>query len=107
MIRELAITEFNPQATDIIWDVRDNQAYLEGHIQYAKNQPLDSLTAELLASTTGTIYILCGGGTKASKAVAKLDEFNKNRDIVHLTGGTRGAKSAGMTIITGSHPSSV
>ncbi len=100
MIRELAITEYLPNENDIIWDVRDHKSYAEGHIEHAKNQPLDTLTADLLAQTDGTVYILCGGGTKAGKAAALLNTLDPKRDIVHLTGGTRGAKSAGMTIVS-------
>lgn len=101
MIRELAITEFSPTHNDTIWDVRDANAFAEGHIEHAKNQPLDTLTADLLAKTNGTVYVLCGGGTKAARAVALLNELDPNRDIVHLIGGTRGAKAAGMNIVSG------
>lgn len=99
MITELHISDFIPKPSDIIWDVRDAKAYQEGHIEHAKNQPLDTLNTELLTNTDGTIYVLCGGGTKASKAVALLNELDPSREIVHLIGGTRGAKSAGMTIM--------
>ena len=100
MIRELAITEFSATANDTVWDVRDSQAFAQGHIECAKNQPLDTLTTELLATTDGTIYVLCGGGSKATKAVALLNEIDPHRDIVHLTGGTRAATAAGMTIVS-------
>lgn len=101
MIREQAITDFIPNADATIWDVRDREAYLDGHIAYAEHQPLATLSAELLANTEGTIYVLCGGGTKAGKAAKSLHGFDESRDIVILTGGTRGAKAAGMTIVTG------
>lgn len=100
MIRELAITDFSATANDTVWDVRDSKAFAQGHIESAKNQPLDTLTAELLATTDGTVYVLCGGGSKAAKAAALLNEIDPNRDIVHLTGGTRAAKAAGMTIVS-------
>ena len=100
MIRELAITDFSATANDTVWDVRDSKAFAQGHIESAKNQPLDTLTAELLATTDGTVYVLCGGGSKAAKAVALLNEIDPKRNIVHLTGGTRAAKAAGMTIVS-------
>lgn len=100
MIKELHISEFSPSKNDNIWDVRDKKSYQKGHIEHAVNQPLDTLNADLLHATDGTIYVLCGGGTKAGKAVALLNEIDPNREIVHLIGGTRGAKSAGMTIIS-------
>lgn len=99
MIRQLPIIEFIPNADDTIWDVRDQKAYNEGHIAYAKNQPLDSLTTELFAQTEGTVYVLCGGGTRAGKAAELLNSFDDSRDIVVLQGGTRGAKAAGMEIV--------
>lgn len=100
MIKELPITEFTSSKDDTIWDVRDVQSFNDGHIEFAKNQPLDTLTADLLNQTDGTIYVLCGGGTRAGKAAMLLDSFDASRDIVILQGGTRGAKSAGMTIVS-------
>lgn len=99
MIREIPITEYSPNLSDTIWDVRDEKAYKQGHIEHAKNQPLETLTADLLNQTQGTVYVLCGGGTRASKAATLLEEIDNSRDIVILQGGTRGAKSAGMMII--------
>lgn len=100
MIREIPITDYTPNADDTIWDVRDAKAYKEGHIEHAKNQPLDTITADLLNQTQGTVYVLCGGGTRAGKSAQLLDGFDNSRDIVILQGGTRGAKSAGMTIVS-------
>lgn len=99
MITKLPIEEFTPTADLTIWDVRDAENYQSGHIEHAKHQSLDSLNKALLDSTTGDIYVLCGGGTKAQKAVEKLHELDPSRNIVHLTGGTRGAIACGMTII--------
>ncbi|WP_323841739.1 MULTISPECIES: rhodanese-like domain-containing protein [unclassified Moraxella] len=100
MITQLDIKDFTPSADKIIWDVRDLQNYQDGHIQHAKNVPLDMLNQELLDATTGDIYVLCGGGTKAEKAVNYLNDLNPNRNIIHLTGGTRAAKALGMKIIS-------
>ena len=102
MIREIPITEAPLSANATIWDVRDAKAYAEGHISQARNQPIDALSAELLASVPADepIYVLCGGGSKAPRAAAVLHELDSRRDIVILSGGTRGAKAAGMTIIS-------
>lgn len=99
MITELPISEFQPSQDKTIWDVRDADKYQEGHIEYVQSQPLATLTKEKLDATTGDIYVLCGGGTKAAKAVALLDELDPSRNIIHLTGGTRGAAACGMTIV--------
>lgn len=100
MIREIAIIDYVPNANDTIWDVRDKQSYQEGHIEFAINHPLDTITPELLSHTNNTIYVLCGGGTRAGKAASLLEQIDSKRDIVILQGGTRGAKAAGMTIVT-------
>ncbi len=99
MIRVLDIAEFEPDSTMTIWDVRDSSAYHSGHIAYAINKPVDELTPDDLAAQSGTVYVLCGGGTKAQRAVERLNGFDDSRDIVHLVGGTRGAKALGWTLI--------
>lgn len=109
MIRELDITELastleNTQEsfeTANIWDVRDPSAYLAGHIVGAQNYPIkQGITAEQVQQTTGTIYVLCGGGSKAPKAAAEIDKIDGSRDIVILTGGTRKAQAVGMAIVS-------
>lgn len=100
MITELKITEFTPTKDQVIWDVRDAQKYQEGHIEYAVNHPLDTINKSLLDATKGDIYVLCGGGTKAQKAAALINELDHERRVIHLTGGTRGAIASGMVIIT-------
>lgn len=100
MIKTLDIADFTPNANLTIWDVRDTDSFKNGHIAHAVNIPLDSLTAEHLDQTVGDIYILCGGGTKAVKACEFLEKLNPSRTYVRLTGGTRGAKALGWTLIT-------
>ncbi|WII94752.1 rhodanese-like domain-containing protein [Moraxella haemolytica] len=100
MIKELPIEQFNPSVDKIILDVRDAQSYHLGHIEHAKNAPIDALTEYLPTDTTADIYVLCGGGTKAARACSYLNELYPTRNIIHLIGGTRGAIAHGMTIIT-------
>lgn len=99
MIKTLSISEFTPTPAHTIWDVRDKASYRDGHIEHAKNQPIRTLTTDLLDSTTGDIYVLCGGGTKAVKACELLEKLDPTRTYIHLTGGTRGAIACGMEII--------
>ncbi len=99
MINTLDIKDFQPSPDKTIWDVRDADSYAKGHILYAVNQPLDTLNQDLLDSTTGDIYVLCGGGTKAKRACTLLHDLDPNRTIIHLTGGTRGAMALGMEIV--------
>lgn len=101
MIETLAIDEFTPSADKVIWDVRDPEMFRGGHIAHAVNHPIDTLNAALLKETAGEIYVLCGGGTKAARAVALLHSFDENRKIIHLTGGTRQAAALGWTLVQG------
>ncbi|AOA59131.1 rhodanese-like domain-containing protein [Acinetobacter larvae] len=101
MIRKQEITTFDFPENAVIWDVRDANSFSEGHIQGAVNRPIDGLTAESLAEVAAdqTIYILCGGGSKAPRAAEKLEGLDDTRDYVVLMGGTRAARAAGMDII--------
>ena len=100
MIKEIPVTQLSTHQNCIVWDVRDAKAYAEGHIQGAKNQPIETINTELLTtmSVTEPIYVLCGGGTKAGKAAVLIESLDSQREIVILTGGTRAAKAAGMVI---------
>lgn len=103
MIRKQEITTFEFPKNAVIWDVRDVKAFSEGHIQGAVNQPIDHLDEECLTqvSSDQTIYILCGGGSKAPRAAEKLESLDSSRDYVVLMGGTRAARDAGLTLIEG------
>ena len=99
-MKKLPITEFDLNQAAIVWDVRDAQAYAEGHVQTAQNHPLDQITLEQVAAVPADqpIYVLCGGGTKAGRAAALIASLDPTRQVVELTGGTRAAKAAGMVI---------
>jgi len=100
MIRKQEITSFEFPENAVIWDVRDNKAFAESHVKGAVNQPIDSLTAEILTQVNSDqpIYILCGGGSKAPRAAEKLEGFDSSRDYVVLMGGTRAARDAGLPL---------
>lgn len=99
MIKTQAITDFTPNDNLTIWDVRDTDSYEAGHITHAINVPIEHINAETLTQTTGDIYILCGGGTKAGRACELLEGLDPSRTYVHLTGGTREAKALGFPLI--------
>lgn len=104
MIRKLEITTFEFPENAVIWDVRDAKAFAEGHVKGAVNQPIDSLNAEILTQVNSdqSIYILCGGGSKAPRAAEKLESLDGTRDYVVLMGGTRAARDAGLPLEQGS-----
>ncbi len=100
MIRKQEITTFEFPENAVIWDVRDAKAYAEGHIKGAVHQPIDGLTADSLTQVGAdqSIYILCGGGSKAPRAAEKLETLDDSRDYVILMGGTRAARDAGLPL---------
>ena len=103
MIRKQEITTFEFPEGAIIWDVRDAKAYAEGHVKGAVNKPIDALTPESLTQVNSdqSIYILCGGGSKAPRAAEKLDSFDSSREYVVLMGGTRAIRDAGIALEQG------
>ena len=103
MIRKQEITTFEFPEDAVIWDVRDAKAYAEGHVKGAVNKPIDVLTAEVLTQVESdqSIYILCGGGSKAPRAAEKLDGFDSSREYVILMGGTRAIRDAGIALEQG------
>ncbi|OTG64664.1 rhodanese-like domain-containing protein [Acinetobacter silvestris] len=103
MIRKQEITTFEFPENAIIWDVRDAKAYAEGHVKGAVNQPIDDLNAQSLTQVNSdqSIYILCGGGSKAPRAAEKLESLDNARDYVVLMGGTRAVRDAGIPLEQG------
>ncbi len=99
MISTLNIAEFTPSHEVTIWDVRDKDSYQSGHIAHAVHVPIENINHELLAQSTGDVYVLCGGGTKAARACELLETLNPTRHYIHLIGGTRGAKALGWELI--------
>ena len=104
MIRKQEITTFEFPEDAIIWDVRDASAYAEAHVKGAVNQPITGLSADCLTQVSAdqTIYILCGGGSKAPRAAELLDGLDNSREYVVLMGGTRAARDAGLPLVQGS-----
>ncbi|HEX5380680.1 MAG TPA: rhodanese-like domain-containing protein [Acinetobacter sp.] len=103
MIRKQEITTFEFPDDAIIWDVRDASAYAEAHVKGAVNQPITGLSADCLTQVSAdqTIYILCGGGSKAPRAAELLDGLDDSREYVVLMGGTRAARDAGLPLEQG------
>lgn len=88
-----------------IWDVRDAKDYANGHIQGAVNYPVNQgITESMLAGSQGTLYVLCGGGSKAPRSAKLIDEMDSKRDVVILTGGTRKAKALDWQLVVGDMP---
>lgn len=103
MIRKQDITTFEFSESAVIWDVRDQSSFAEGHIKGAVNLPIDTLGEQSLAQVAADqpIYILCGGGSKAPRAADKLEQIDASREYVILMGGTRAAREAGIALEQG------
>ncbi|MEO9281052.1 MULTISPECIES: rhodanese-like domain-containing protein [Acinetobacter] len=103
MIRKQEITTFEFPENAVIWDVRDSNAYAEGHVKGAISRPINDLNADILSQVAADqpIYILCGGGSKAPRAAEKLEDLDASREYVVLMGGTRAARDAGLPLEQG------
>lgn len=102
-ITTLDIEHFVPTDDKKILDVRDLDKFRAGHIAFAKNLPIDEVGDKELQQAVGDnlqVFVLCGGGTKAQRAVERLEKLNPNLDIVHLTGGTRKAQVLGWQLVS-------
>lgn len=102
-VREMFIEDFVPSDEFLILDVRDGEKYRAGHIAFAKNCPMSDVSDEDLCSLvadTKTVFVLCGGGTKAQHACVRLSQLLPTLDVVHLIGGTRQAQALGWHLIT-------
>lgn len=103
MIRKQEITTFEFPEGAVIWDVRDTKAYAEAHVKGAMNRPIAELNADSLTQVAADqpIYILCGGGSKATRAAELLDGIDSSREYVVLMGGTSAARDAGLPLEQG------
>lgn len=102
MIKTLDIGDFVPTPTACILDVRDVEKFTQGHIAHAKNCPIDTADDQMLLSAVGDaneVFVLCGGGTKAVRAVERLEHLRSDLSIVHLAGGTRKAQALGWALV--------
>lgn len=101
MINKQDITTFNFPDNAIILDVRDEDSFSQGHLKGAINKPLSLLDQKFLETLDKkqTIYLLCGGGSKAPRAAELLEKLDSSREYIVLMGGTRAAKEYGLPII--------
>ncbi len=65
-------------------DVRTPSEYRNGHIQGAKNVPLNEI-ARYASETNETVYVICHSGVRSKMAAKKLKK--KGYDVVNVQGG--------------------
>lgn len=73
----------------MVIDVRDKEEYIEKHIPFAGNLPIEIIEAGNFIPEPGKIIITaCGkGGGRSERAAKYLREHNKN-EVYFLEGGT-------------------
>lgn len=79
----------------LIIDVRNKDAYNEGHINGAKNIPLDQLDKRMTKlSRDKDIVVYCQTGSRSIRAIRKLEIAGFTR-LYHMHQGLRGWKNLG------------
>jgi len=98
--QELEAKHANDENITLI-DVRTPLEFKSIHIPFAKNIPLDTIgkaPLEELDNPTGKVaYIICHSGARAETACKKLIDMG-HQNIIKVTGGTVGWKSAGLPV---------
>jgi len=88
-----------------LFDVRTPAEFREVHAVYAQNAPLESLDpAALVRRCHGTsdqpIYVICGSGSRSTKACQALLAAGIDR-VVNVEGGTAAWEQASLPVIRG------
>jgi phage shock protein E len=85
---------------EVVLDVRDTDEYAEGHIAGALNIPHEQVAAHAHELTQyQRIYIHCGGGGRAGRAVAALQKAGLT-NLVHISeSGMRTWLEAGYPVV--------
>ena len=85
-------------------DVRTPVEFEEVHVPFARNVPLDQLTAErVIATRRGSqapLYFICRSGSRGKQACEKLFAAGLV-DVVNVEGGTLAWEQAGLPVVRG------
>ncbi len=83
-------------------DVRTPAEYGEVHVDFARNLPLDRLTANDITSLRcdGPVYFVCKSGNRSGKACEKLIAAGVT-NVVSVEGGTAACEAAGLPVTRG------
>lgn len=87
----------------VVIDVREPEAYKEGHLPGAVNIPrgmLEMKIDEVATSEETPIVVYCGGGSRASLSAKTLQEMGYQR-VFSLEGGLRGWRDCGHPVEEG------
>lgn len=82
-------------------DVRTPMEFREVHVDFARNVPLDQLSAEAVSqarvtAATEPLYVICRSGSRGRQACEKLAAAGLN--VVNVEGGTMAWEQAGLPV---------
>lgn len=81
-------------------DVRTPAEFGEMHVDFARNVPLDRLTAEQFTGSAGPLYFICRSGGRSKMACEKMIAAGIT-NVVSVDGGTQACAAAGLPVTRG------
>ena len=100
-VSTLQATQLINREDALVLDVRETTAFAGGHLLGAKNMPLASIEAragELDKHKAKPVIVVCGDGSRASKAATILREKGF-ANVVNLSGGFAAWQQAGLPVV--------
>ena len=102
--KQLAALRSSGTKIDLI-DVRTPMEFSEVHVDFARNVPLDQLTAGAVSSgrtadASEPLYVICRSGGRGKQACEKLSAAGLN--VVNVEGGTAAWDEAGLPVVRSS-----
>jgi rhodanese-related sulfurtransferase len=91
------------QSVELV-DVRTPVEFREVHVSFARNVPLDQLSAAQIAAgrngSADPLYVICRSGSRGKQACEKLSAAGYT-NVVNVEGGTQAWDAAGLPVIRG------
>jgi rhodanese-related sulfurtransferase len=85
-------------------DVRTPVEFREAHIEFARNIPLDQLSAHALRpqrdEPSGPLYVICRSGSRGQQACQKLADAGLT-NVMNVEGGLVACAEAGLPVVRG------
>lgn len=106
-VDDLAALVADVDAQPVIFDVREPDEYVSGHVPGAVNIPLGSVPENVVRmSAAPVVYVVCQAGGRSMTACRFLAEQSGAGEtaFVNVAGGTGGWLLAGHGIVVGDQP---
>jgi rhodanese-related sulfurtransferase len=84
-------------------DVRTPVEFREAHVEFARNIPLDQLSANALAhrdESSGPLYVICRSGSRGQRACQRLANEGL-ANVMNVEGGLLAWSEAGLPVVRG------